>query len=77
MENLINLGAGIAIIAAFVGFVSKVLYIWSGTFSSTSTGETPSGAKMGCGSSGRNRMLKHSSVPEHRAGNSSHDFVGL
>ncbi|AVG24216.1 hypothetical protein C3B54_111266 [Pontimonas salivibrio] len=37
MENLISLGAGIAIIAALIWFVSKVLSIWSETFSTPST----------------------------------------
>lgn len=38
MENIIALAGGLVIIAAFVWFVSKVLSIWSETFSGSATG---------------------------------------
>jgi hypothetical protein len=40
MEDIIALAGGLAIIAAFVWFVSKVLSIWSETFTTTSSGTT-------------------------------------
>lgn len=48
MENLISLGALIAIIGAFLWFVGKVLSIWADTLDATSNG-TPRPAETNRG----------------------------